>query len=60
MKTLHITGYCGLLLVGLLSAAGVVAQQVPGFQVLSRQPLAADKGGRMALSAGTQVVTIKD
>lgn len=58
MKTLNRIGYCGLVLAGLLSAASVVAQQVPGFQILGRQPLAADKGGRIALSAGAQAVTI--
>ncbi|AXY74904.1 hypothetical protein D3H65_13300 [Paraflavitalea soli] len=60
MKTVNIIRYCVLLLAGLLSAAGVVAQQVPGFQVLGRQPLAADKGGRIALSAGTDAVTISN
>lgn len=57
MKTLNIISYCGLLLAGLLSAAGVVAQQVPGFEVISRQPLTAVKDGRVALSAGANAVT---
>jgi hypothetical protein len=58
MKTLNRIGYCGLVLGWLLSAASVVAQQAPGFQILGRQALTADKGGKIALSAGTQGVTI--
>lgn len=59
MKTLTIKSYWGLVLVGLLSTVSVVAQQAPGFQILGRQQFAADKGGRMALTGGTQGVTIK-
>lgn len=51
-------GCCWCLLAAVLPVSGVQAQQVPGFEVISRQSLTADKGGRIALSAGTQPVTI--
>lgn len=60
MKTLNIISYCGLVLAGLLSAANMVAQQAPGFQVLGRQPLTAVKDGRVALSAGTEGVAVTE
>ena len=49
---------CWCLLAVVLPVSKVQAQQAPDFKVISRQSLAADKGGRIALSVGAHAVTI--
>jgi hypothetical protein len=45
-------------LAGLLSTAQVKQQPVPGFEIISRQSLSADKGGRFGLPTGNNALTV--
>lgn len=48
---------CGLVLAGLLPMAQV--KPVPGFEIISRQPMATGEAGRLAINASSNVVRVK-